>query len=120
MPHKRIGMHEVSLLESMLDLIEDNARDEAYSRVKRVCIEIGTLSCVEPDALRFAFNVVMQDTLAEDALLDILAIPGRAWCPLCRNTIAIDSLYDPCPNCQSFDLRVTQGMETRLKELEVE
>jgi hydrogenase nickel incorporation protein HypA/HybF len=113
-------MHEVSLLESMLDLIEDNAQDKNYSRVKRVCIEIGTLSCVEPDALRFAFDVVMQNTLADDALLDILTMPGQAWCPICGKTIGIDSLYDPCPSCQSFDIRVTQGMEIRLKELDVE
>lgn len=120
MPHKQAGMHEMSLLESMLDLIENNARDEDYSHVKRVCIEVGMLSCVEPDALRFAFDVVMQDTLADDALLDILAIPGQAWCPVCGKTIDIDSLYDPCPSCQSFDLSVTQGMDIRLKELEVE
>jgi len=113
-------MHEISLLKSMLDLIEANARHETYSRVKRVRIEIGKLSCVEPDALRFAFDVVMQNTLADNARLDILTIPGQAWCPICGITIESDSLYDPCSSCQSFDLRVTQGLETRLKELDVE
>ncbi len=113
-------MHEISLLESILDVIEKNARSEGYSRVKRVCVEIGKLSCVEPDALRFAFDVVMQNSLVDGAKFDILSINGRARCSSCSNIIDIDSLYHPCPDCQSFDLKVIQGMETRLKELDVE
>lgn len=113
-------MHEISLLESMLDLIENNARIEGYSRVKRVCVEVGELSCVEPDALRFAFDVVMQNSLVNGAKFDILSVNGRARCRSCSIIFDIDSLYHPCPNCQSFDLKVIQGMETRLKELDVE
>ena len=113
-------MHEISLLESILDLIEENARNEGYSHVNRVCIEIGELSCVEPEALRFAFDVVMKNSLVEGAKLDILTIHGGAQCRVCAKTFDIDSLYDPCPGCQSFDLAVNRGMETRLKELDVE
>ena len=43
-------MHELSLLEGVLSIIEDNADTQGYTSVKKVCLEIGALSCVEPEA----------------------------------------------------------------------
>lgn len=45
-------MHELSLVESVAELIEDTARGENFMRVKTVFMEIGRLSCLAPDALR--------------------------------------------------------------------
>ena len=62
-------MHEMSLCESMLQLMEEQAKSQSFSRVKSVWLEIGQLSGVEIDALRFGFEVVMRNSLAEGAEL---------------------------------------------------
>ena len=46
-------MHELSLAESAVDLIEQAAVRDGFARVRTVFIEIGRLSCVDPEALRF-------------------------------------------------------------------
>jgi hydrogenase nickel incorporation protein HypA/HybF len=113
-------MHEMSLCEGILQAIEENARGEGYSRVKLVRLEIGALAGVEIDAMRFGFDAVMQGTLAEGARLDILELPGKAWCMNCASTVVVSHRYDECPACGGFQLEVTAGDEMRIKELEVE
>ncbi len=54
-------MHEISLLESVLDTLETQAEQQGFTQVKQVVLEIGALSCVEADALRFGFDAVMKN-----------------------------------------------------------
>jgi hydrogenase nickel incorporation protein HypA/HybF len=113
-------MHEMSLAEGIVQLVEDAARDEGYRKVRTVWLEIGRLAGVETEALRFCFDAVTRDTVAEGARLEIIDLPGQAWCMQCADQVEIAELYDPCPVCGSFQMQVTGGSEMRVKELEVE
>ena len=73
-------MHEMSLCESVLDILEQQAREQNYCKVTKVWLEIGALSSVEADAMRFCFDAVMQGSLADKARLEIITVQGRAWC----------------------------------------
>ena len=77
------AMHEMSLAEGMLQLVEDGARANAATGVKAVWLEIGALAQVEVEALRFCFDAVTRGTLAEGARLEIVTPPGLAWCMPC-------------------------------------
>ncbi len=112
-------MHEMSLAEGVLQIIEDAAREQDFKSVKRVTLEIGRLSCVEPEALRFCFASVMQGTLAATAELEIIEMPGRGRCEACAAEFSLESRYDACPECGGFRIRVTGGDAMRVRELEV-
>ena len=73
-------MHEMALATSVLQIVESTARLHGALRVSAVCLEIGRLSHVEPEALRFSFDVVARDGLADGARLEILPRAGTAWC----------------------------------------
>jgi hydrogenase nickel incorporation protein HypA/HybF len=113
-------MHEMSIAESVLQIIEDAARKEGCARVKTVWLEIGRLAGVEADSLRFCFDAVTRDSVAEDARLEIIETAGQGWCMECARNVAVTARYEPCPNCGSFQIEVTGGEEMRVKELEVE
>ncbi len=113
-------MHEMSLCEGVLQVLEQNARSQGYARVKTVWLEIGGLSGVEPEAMRFSFDVVTRGSLADGAKLEIVALAGEAWCMPCAKTVTVQQRYDACPDCGSYQLQVTAGDEMRIKELEVE
>ncbi|MEN9315786.1 MAG: hydrogenase maturation nickel metallochaperone HypA, partial [Pseudomonadota bacterium] len=68
-------MHELSLAENAIELIEMTARREGFTRVHRICIEIGVLSCVEPEALRFALEAAGTGTCAAGAEIDFERVP---------------------------------------------
>ena len=112
-------MHEMALCQGMVELIAEQQRQRGFERVKRVIVEIGSLGHVDPHALEFAFEVGARDSVAENAVLEILEIPGRGWCMGCSSTVSIARRGEGCPHCGSYQLIVQQGEELKLKELEV-
>lgn len=113
-------MHELSLAYSAIDVIEEAAKRESFSRVKVLRMEIGRLSCVEPEALRFAFESAAAGTCADGAQLEIDLVSGSGACPACGAAVAMEQVYDLCPHCGGHPLRVLRGMEMRVKHLDVE
>ena len=112
-------MHEMSIAEGVIQVLEDQAREQQFSRVKTLWLEIGPLAMIEVEALRFCFDAVSRQTLAEGAKLEIIETPGLAWCMSCSQTVPVTQRYDACPLCGSYQLQVTSGDELRIKELEV-
>lgn len=113
-------MHEMSLAEGVLQLMEDAAASQGFSRVKTVWLEIGQLAAVEPEAMRFCFDAVTRGSLAEGAALEIIATPGQGWCMQCAVTVPMTEPFGACPQCGSHQVQPTGGTEMRVKELEVE
>lgn len=112
-------MHEMALCESLLDAIRECAHAQGFSKVTRVRLTIGRFAGVEPDALRFGFDVVMRGSLVEGADLIIFDEPGSAWCFDCCETVALSDRLAPCPGCGGERLRPNGGTEMRIKDLEV-
>ncbi len=114
------SVHEMSLCEGVIQIIEEQAKVQNYQRVKTVWLEIGALAGVELAALSFGFEVVCRGTLAEGARLEIIHTAGQAWCMDCAKTVEISARYDACPACGDYHLQVSGGDELKIKELEVE
>ena len=112
-------MHEMSLCEGVLQVIQDHAERHGFSRVETVWLEIGGLSGVEVESMRFCFDAVTRGSLADGARLEIIEVPGRAWCLKCAKEVQVEKRFDACPDCGSYQLQVIGGEEMRIKELEV-
>jgi hydrogenase nickel incorporation protein HypA/HybF len=113
-------MHEMSLCEGVLKVLEEQACAQKFARVKTVWLEIGELASVEKEAMRFSFDMVMKGSLADGARLEIIEVPGQAWCMQCMKTVVIKQRFDACHDCGSHQLQITGGEEMRIKELEVD
>lgn len=112
-------MHEMSLAEGVMQIVEDSARREGFASVRAVRLEIGELAGVEIDALRFCFDVVARGTVAEGAALDIVRVPGEGRCLDCGATALLKERFDACPLCGGTNVKMTSGDELRVAELEV-
>ena len=112
-------MHEMSLAEGVLQLIEDAARQQAFATVRMVWLEIGELSGVEPEAMVFCFDAVTRGSIAQGARLEIIRLPGTGWCMACARTVPMTVVFGECPVCGGHQVQVTGGTEMRVKELEV-
>ena len=113
-------MHEMSLAEGVIQLVEETAHREQAQRVTLVVLEIGRLSAVEPEALRFCFDVVSKGGIADGAALEILATPGSGWCLPCGENVPLAELYGACPKCGSHQVQATGGTEMRVREIGIE
>lgn len=112
-------MHEMSLAEGIVQLVEATARRERATGVKTIVLEIGRLSCVAPEALKFCFDSVSSGSMAQGSRLEIIDIEGQAHCPVCDKTVVISERYEGCPLCGTYPLQLIAGTEMRVKEIEV-
>ncbi|MBX3751272.1 MAG: hydrogenase maturation nickel metallochaperone HypA [Opitutaceae bacterium] len=114
-------MHEVGIMESALTVVQRHAAERKARRVDRIVLRIGTLAGVEPEALRFAFDVVTRGTVAEGAVLAIENAPARVYCPACERefTGEADSFIFTCPDCHALCGEVRSGRELELSRIEM-
>jgi hydrogenase nickel incorporation protein HypA/HybF len=110
-------MHEMSIAESVLGIVEETARAGGLGRVTEVRLEIVRLAAVEVSALRFCFDAVTRHSLAEGAALEIEEPTGEAWCFACCTTVPLSARLDPCPACGGSRLQVTGGTDMRVKDI---
>jgi hydrogenase nickel incorporation protein HypA/HybF len=113
-------MHEMSLTEGVLRVLEEQAVSQKFSRVITLWLEIGELSTVDPESLKFCFEAIRVGTLAEKANMEIIRVPGQALCMDCGKQVHVNERYASCPECGGEKLQVCGGDEMRIKELEVE
>jgi hydrogenase nickel incorporation protein HypA/HybF len=109
----------MALAESLLQIVEDTARKNGATQVRAVRLAVGRLSHVEPEALRFAFDVVTRHGIAQGARLEIDATDGAAWCMQCSRSVDLARLGDACPRCGSYQLQLTGGDELRVRDIEI-
>jgi hydrogenase nickel incorporation protein HypA/HybF len=112
-------MHELALTESLVGIVVEESRRQNIARVKAVVLEIGAISQVEPESLRFCFDAVTRGTIAEGARLDIVTVPGAGWCLDCGKTVKLTERFGACPECGQRHVQMTAGDELRIREMEV-
>lgn len=109
-------MHELSLAMDIVQILE--AHEQELARITLVTLDIGTLSCVEPQALLTALNTAFKGTLAEGADVVTHTIEAQARCGDCQAIYAPPTRLDPCPHCGSFRKNWLAGQELRVKNIE--
>jgi hydrogenase nickel incorporation protein HypA/HybF len=93
-------MHELSLLEGMIQDLQEEARNRGFARIHQIRLEEGTL--------------------AEGAELVILERPGTGLCRTCGAEVEVEARFDPCPACAQGFVDVTGGTELRIKDIDVD
>lgn len=110
-------MHELAVTHSIVETCSERA---AGTPVLRVTLEIGTLSCVLPDAMRFCYEVAVAGTCLEGSELEIIRIPGRSRCRDCGAVVIMRDVLSICA-CGSTHLDPpTGGDDLRIKSMELE
>jgi hydrogenase nickel incorporation protein HypA/HybF len=112
-------MHELSIIQSALELACERAEAAGASRIHALTLRVGALSGVVPEALEFAFEVAREGTLAEAATLHIVRVPVSAVCDGCDAPFTSEESVPHCPRCGAFASRIDSGHELDLDHLEV-
>lgn len=79
-------MYEVSLMENALAIALTQAKSQGAKQIHCLKMNVGELSGVVPEALEFAFDVVVRGSIAQGAKLKIERIPVTCYCLSCNLT----------------------------------
>jgi hydrogenase nickel incorporation protein HypA/HybF len=113
-------MHEMSIAQSLLEIILQESQTHQVMRVLSVALQVGELSAVETESLRFCFELVCQGTLVEGARLEIERVPVTCRCRDCNHEFTVEDLWFACHSCGSKDLDILSGKELRIESFEAE
>lgn len=112
-------MHELTLCEQILDILDDERRRRGFVALRRLAIEIGRFGCVDPDALVFALETTTRGGWLDGTAFEVTRLPGRVTCLDCDADVEIEERVYACPTCGSTRLARSGGDEMRLVEMEV-
>jgi len=113
-------MHELSIASSIIEIAEEEVHKAGATRVLKISLDIGALSGVVIEAMEFAMDVAVKNTVLELSEITINKIPGKAKCEDCGFEFPVEELYSPCTKCGSFRLKVTEGNELKIGSMYVE
>jgi hydrogenase nickel incorporation protein HypA/HybF len=108
-------VHELGVTQQIVELVLERA---GAARVTKVVVEIGKLSAVLPDAVRFCFDLCCEGTPLAGAALEIVEPPGRGRCRACGGEVLLERPFGRCA-CGSSDLDWISGEELRIRAMEV-
>lgn len=114
-------MHELALMENVLNIVQESARERGIRHVHRVKLVVGEFSMAVPESLHFAFSVFSEEELFAGATLELEMQPLTCQCSHCGQDYAPPDHYDlRCPHCASQAIEIRSGRELRLEYYEGE
>lgn len=112
-------MHELATSEAIADVILEEATKREAKKVLGVQIEIGGLSFLNPEQVKFWLEIKFEETIAYGAKLDIKLTKPEISCPECDYKGTLEMKDDPvyhlvlpslsCPLCGSGKVKVEKG-----------
>ena len=112
-------MHEFSIMQAALETAGEKAHAAGATQIHRLKLRVGALSGVVPEALRFAFDALKNESLAAQAELVIEEVPAACWCADCVTEFAAADLQYECPRCHQPSGELRHGKEMELASLEI-
>lgn len=112
-------MHELSIVQSIVDIAEREVRKANAHTVESIELEIGELAGVEFAALDFAWDVAVQRTVLANAQRHVHRVTGKARCSDCHTEFIMQNLFDACPNCGQYFNEILAGKELKVRSLVV-
>ncbi|WP_252654771.1 hydrogenase maturation nickel metallochaperone HypA [Shigella sonnei] len=108
-------MHEITLCQRALELIEQQAAKHGAKRVTGVWLKIGAFSCVETSSLAFCFDLVCRGSVAEGCKLHLEEQEAECWCETCQQYVTLlTQRVRRCPQCHGDMLQI---VATKLRML---
>jgi len=113
-------MHELGITENILSIVLSHGEEEGAGRITKVTLKFGEMTQIVDESIRFHFDILSKDTIAEDAELVIERIPIKVRCHKCGE-IKEASDYDfICPSCGNICIEFVNGKEMFVDAIETE
>lgn len=113
-------MHELSIAQSLVGQARKVCQEQQARRVTALALRVGTLSGVDPEALKMAFPLAAEDSVAAGAALSIETIEADVTCAACGAASEPEPPFLYCAACGSRDVQIRKGRELYVHSMEVE
>ncbi len=115
-------MHEMSIVNSVVDKVIEYASREQADRVLGITLVVGELHDVVDSLMESCFQYLARGTIAEGASLHLVKVPMRAQCTDCLLVYPMDLKRKEtlvCPECGSSSFKIFNGNEFIIRDIEI-
>jgi hydrogenase nickel incorporation protein HypA/HybF len=113
-------MHELSITQSMLEIVLKQAEQAHAKKVTIINLVIGEMTGVVSDSVQFYLDILTKDTIAEGAQVSFSMVPSKGKCHRCHQIFELQEFDWTCPHCQGKIIDVVTGKELFIDSIEVE
>jgi hydrogenase nickel incorporation protein HypA/HybF len=116
-------MHELHLMRQVVTTVEAELDGTKNAKLSVVRLKVSALSHLlthEHATLQTTFGLAARGTRAEGAMLEIIAVPGNAWCPHCHRDSVVTGAEAVCSACGGLMVVGPAEPEVVLHELVVQ
>jgi hydrogenase nickel incorporation protein HypA/HybF len=121
-------MHEFSMTTQIVQAVLYEVKKHNAKKVKEVHVIIGKLTYLGVDQIRFAYKILIEDTILKGSKLFIEEREGKIKCPNCKYKGNIPLKDDPayhipiptlrCPECNKA-ANIIEGKECTIKSIKM-
>jgi len=112
-------MHEMAIVDNMMQVAESEAKTHQLRTVEKVKIIIGELSGVVPEILQTCWQMAAENTILDNAVLELEKKPAIALCRQCEAHFNFKENF-LCPHCNGGVERIISGKELYIDFIEGE
>jgi hydrogenase nickel incorporation protein HypA/HybF len=124
-------MHEFSTVHSILEVAFRAAKEHGANKIIEIDLEIGKLTFLNVEQIRFIYPILTEGTIAEGSKLRIREIEPQIKCTKCKykGKLVYDGpethlpyapMYLRCPRCGETQVELVRGRECNLKSMKIE
>jgi hydrogenase nickel incorporation protein HypA/HybF len=113
-------MHELSITQSMLEIVLQQAEKSGAKKVMKINLTIGEMTGVVSDSVQFYLDILTKDTIAAGAQVFFTLVPAQGKCRQCSHIFTLPEFDWTCPDCQGKIIDVITGKELFVDSIEVE
>jgi hydrogenase nickel incorporation protein HypA/HybF len=113
-------MHELSIVESLLNLALENAAKANARKIVSISLVVGDYTGVMEDAVNLYFGFLSKNTIAAGAKINYTHVPGQLRCRDCDILFSLQEHDYGCPKCEGSRVEIVGGRELYIENMEVE
>ena len=113
-------MHELYATQAILEKAIQKATEENAKRITDVYLVVGEISTYVDDSVRFYWDEISKQTIAEGATLHFRRVRAEMQCMACFTKYFPEGDEILCPNCGSSGAKILAGEEFYMEALDVE
>lgn len=108
-------MHEIGMLMQTAKIADKYAKENGFTKVDSIQIEVGQLSGAIPYIFYEYFGFASKDyPCLKDTKLEITEVPGEGLCNDCHALYNIVEFEGKCPRCGSQNKKILGGTDIKL------
>ncbi|HMS83872.1 MAG TPA: hydrogenase maturation nickel metallochaperone HypA [Nitrospira sp.] len=116
-------MHELYLMTQVVKAVETKLGETGSAKLSAVRLKVSALSHMfthDGASLQTAFSLAARGSMAEGAALEIIPVPGDAWCPACCRACMVTRSNESCSVCGGTVMASSVEPEVVIHELVIQ